>query len=146
MNPINRAVAQLNQPSAAEDLDRWLRGCAIVAGEIDLWDNVSTKVLVAIVHDGSGFNPAAAVAVMDHGHQDEVLQLADELLEEWKLTQGEDVFTGADDGMVWELPIAEAARVLDSYERVLRYIDLGAEMAQQREWQERNTFPEDEVM
>ena len=68
-----------------EELERTLAGVALLGGEgnVDLDD--PDPLFVVIVHDGSGFNPGAAIATDQnryHASIDPVLQVAFEILED----------------------------------------------------------------
>jgi hypothetical protein len=75
--PVREASKQAAGGGGAEELARWLegvvllRGCVSTDGVIELTDSSGrpTKVYVAIVHDGSGFNPGAALAVSESSSQ-----------------------------------------------------------------------------
>lgn len=129
-------------PKGAHELGHWLQAVALIGGEgrIDLGDR--GPVYVAIVHDASGFNPGAAIAVDQnpyHNLSNEVIQTAFEILqgeamkdkehvEEVKAEWGErweEILTEAFDGRVWtfEDP-ADAANLIRGNPRASELVEI----------------------
>lgn len=137
----------------SEDLARYLDGVNLIGGEgsIDLGyiARMSDRgyndetVNVAIVHDGSGYTPSAAIVVLDFGHPDSALQFAYEILEErernlstedgrmaeleseWTEYEGQadEILTESFDGKVWTLSPEEAVNVIRN-SKAAQYIDI----------------------
>lgn len=100
------------------ELEIWLKACVLIGGEGEIDIAMKGPVYIAIVHDGSGFNPAAAIAVDQNQYHDlsndvlekayEVLQdhnmkneaYVKELQDEWG-DRWEEILTEAYDGKVW---------------------------------------------
>ena len=109
-----------------KDLDRWLAGVVILAGEGSIDISSKAKVWIAIVHDGGGFSPGAAIVAADYGSGDEALERAVELLEEKTMEDTEyieelekewreswrEILTERWDGRVWGLSSSDAAKIL----------------------------------
>ncbi len=139
----------------SEELSNWLRGVVLIPdcisdddmssrgnGQIDLRDyrGDSKTVYVAVVHDGSGFNPGAALSV-SQTNGDSALEKAFELLEEFERdsldpetreeyfrTEEEEGFnplTETFDGAVFTMTPQEFKTVVDSEPKlqVLEFID-----------------------
>lgn len=126
----------------AEQAKNYLRGVVILDGEgsIELGDR--DDVWIGIIHDGSGYNPGAAIAINQnryHDHPDIPLQDAHEILTEKLLEDTEhvkelqeewpddwyDVLTEGSDGMVFgPFDPATAADIVRSDKYASKYIDI----------------------
>ena len=123
----------------AEELSQWLRGVVLLKGcvnsdgiiELYGYQGAPTQVYVGIVHDGSGFNPGAALAISESS-ADSALEEAYEILENriredaspedleesWKVQEeeGYDPLTESFDGAAFTLTAQELKQVIDSSE------------------------------
>ena len=123
----------------AEELSQWLRGVVLLKGcvnsdgiiELYGYQGAPTQVYVGIVHDGSGFNPGAAL-VISESSADSALEEAYEILENriredaspedleesWKVQEeeGYDPLTESFDGAAFTLTAQELKQVIDSSE------------------------------
>lgn len=124
-----------------EELERYLQGVAIIGGEGSLRLDSAGPAYVAIIHDGSGFVPGAAIAVDQNPYHDlsnDVLETAHEIMaedakkdekyvaelqEEWG-DRWEDILTDSFGGKVWTLSPAEAAAAIRTYPRAARYVEI----------------------
>jgi hypothetical protein len=120
----------------AEELSRWLEGVVLLKGCVERdWFNLyeyngePTKIYVAIMHDGSGYTPGAALACSERSG-DEALQIADEILEEriredaspedleesWKTEEeeGYNPLTESFDGAVFTMTTLELQEVVQN--------------------------------
>lgn len=124
------------------DLLQYVRGVVIVGGEGDIDLGGKGPVYVAVVHDGGGYVPAAAIAVDQnqyHNLSNDVLETAYEIMteremenvkhvkelqEEWG-DRWDEILTEAFDGKVWvfESPL-EAARALRVDKRAREFITI----------------------
>lgn len=130
------------RPESVQDLESWLRGAVVVAGEgqVNLGDR--GPVYVALVHDGSGFNPRAVVVVDQnpyHDLSDDVLSTAFEIIEdeamknkshvkeiqeEWG-ERWEEILTEGFDGKVWTFHNPyHAAAALKTDPRTMKFIEI----------------------
>jgi len=112
-----------------------------VAGECTLDLSGEEIVNIAVVHEGSGFNPGAAIHVGTLCHVDTVLQEAhdalkdhaienypeyvEELQGEWG-DEWESILTESYDGMAWTLPLRTAAQILCSHDRAAAFVTFDA--------------------
>lgn len=130
----------------AQEFMRYLKAVVIVAGEgsIELGNSYHDTVSVAIVHDGSGYNPGAAIFVDYGGREDAALESAYEILEEremesafedgrmeeleaeWTEYEGQayDILTETFDGRAWTLDAEEAAEIIEKDKYAIQYIDI----------------------
>lgn len=138
-------VRKLGEPRTEEgqELAGWLRSSVVLEGDgtIDLDDD--DPVYVAVIHDGSGFNPAAMIAVGQnryHNLESDLLETAfdmmrerdlknevhvKELQEEWGEERWEEILTEAYDGKVWKIQDPfEAARAILTDKRASQVIDI----------------------
>lgn len=128
----------------SKDVERYLKSVVLVGGEGEIDLGRKSPVYVAIVHDGSGFNPAAAIVVDQSLFQSlshEVFEKAYEILEdrdlkdearvkelqdEWGDRWGE-ILTEAYDGHVWTFrnPVHAASAILTDPEakRLVKIVD-----------------------
>jgi hypothetical protein len=129
------------ESKSREELERYLESVVILGGEGTIQLAAKGPVYVAVVHDGSGFNPGAAIAI-DQNQYDlsaDVLETAHEIMredaeknteyvaelrEEWG-DRWEEILTEAFDGKVWtfEDP-AEAAAAIQTSKRALEYVEI----------------------
>ena len=136
---IAKAVDANSWWGNAEDLFRWLRGVVLLkesvggnysafGGTVDMDEEV---VHVAVVHDGSGYTPGAALH-FSHSHEDEAVQEAFESLENIILGQlsdeerkemwetedkeGYNPVTETFDGRVFTMTPEEFKQVIESVE------------------------------
>jgi hypothetical protein len=104
----------------SRDLESWLKGVVLVGGKGEIDIAMKSPVYVAVVHDGSGFNPAAVIVVdqnMYHDLSSEVLEEAfeilkdrdlqdkvhvQELMDEWG-DRWEEILTEGYDGRTWTI-------------------------------------------
>lgn len=130
------------ESKSREELERYLEGVVIIGGEGTIQLAAKGPVYVAVVHDGSGFNPGAAIAVDQNPYHDlsnDVLETAHEIMaedskknteyvaelqKEWG-DRWEEILTEAFDGKVWtfEDP-AEAAAAIQTSKRALEYVEI----------------------
>ena len=114
-----------------EVFERYLKSCVIVCGEgeIDLTvgEDLEDEVAIAIIHDGSGFNPAAALHVSELGSTQDALEQAfdamrehtlehypehvKELQEEWG-DEWDQILTETFDGLAFTLSPHAAAQAI----------------------------------
>src|SRR5436190_16625652 len=114
-----------------DDLVRHLRAVVLIGGEGYIGTDKEGPVYISIVHDGSGFNPAAAIAVSQNRYHDlsqdtleeafEILEDHDEknvehvreLQEEWG-DRWEEILTEAYEGKTWVFkdPVLAASAIL----------------------------------
>lgn len=128
----------------AVELERYLKSVVLVDGDGEVDLGRKGPVYIAIVHDGSGFSPAAAIAVDQNMYHDlsgdvlerayEILQERDmknetyvkELQEEWG-DRWEEILTEAYDGKVFTLktPVEAASVIFDdpAAKRLLEVMD-----------------------
>ena len=125
-----------------ESFERYLAGCVIVAGDSTLWlDNDDETIAVAIIHDGSGFTPGAAIHISETGCTHDALEQAHdmmrehtletcpdhvkELQEEWG-DEWEEIMTESFDGMVWTLPKFPLAWAICADKYAAAHVDIDA--------------------
>lgn len=140
------ATAKTRKRTARGDLEQFksmLKGVSVVDGEGYL-DPDSETVNVAIVHDGSGFNPAAAVVVDSYESAESCIQQAFETLEMWNFEHyrehydelveehgeeaGSEMFTETYNGNAWDnLPTFEVAEAIASDTFASKRIDIDPE-------------------
>ena len=112
-----------------EQFQRYLGGVVVLCGDSSLEYNLENgrDVAIAIVHDGSGFTPGAAIHVSETDSPHDALEQAHDMLREHTLEhfpehvkelqaewgdEWESILTGTFDGMVWVLdPYAVATAV-----------------------------------
>ena len=129
------------ESESREELERYLQGVVIIGGEGSLRLDQAGPAYVAVIHDGSGFTPGAAIAVDQNPYHDlsnEVLETAHEIMaddakkdekivaelqEEWG-DEWEDILTESFDGKVWTLSPAEAAAAIRTNPRAARYVEI----------------------
>lgn len=124
-----------------EELERYLEGVVILGGEGSLQLDSAGPAYVAVIHDGSGFTPGAAIAVDQnpyHDLSDDVLETAHEIMvedakkdkkivaelrKEWG-DRWEEILTEPFGGKVWTLSPADAAAAIRSNARAARYVEI----------------------
>lgn len=77
-----------------DELVRYLRAVVLVGGEGVIDTGYKGPVYISIVHDGSGFNPAAAIAVDQnpfHNLSNETLEMAYEIMQDLEMKDEEHV-------------------------------------------------------
>lgn len=126
-----------------EYFKQFLSGVVVVTGEGYL-DPDNETVNVAIVHDGSGFNPGAAIVVDSYASGEGCLQEAferlelynyenhrdyyDELVGEYGEERGGEVFTESFDGNAWDnLPSWGVAELINQDKFASKHIDIDPE-------------------
>lgn len=126
----------------AVDLEGWLRSVVLVGGKGEVDIAMKSAVYVAIVHDGSGFNPAAVIVADQNQYHDlssEVLEEAYEILkdrdmkdesrvkelqDEWG-DRWDEILTEAYDGKVWTFQkAAHAASAIMEDKAASRFIKI----------------------
>lgn len=122
----------------SEFLQRYLAGCVVVAGDSTLYLDGEDPVHVAIIHDSSGFTPAAAIHVSDL-HPDDALEQAHDALREHTIEhypchvkelqaewgeRWEEILTEVFDGMTWTLPVHTAASAICADRFAHKYVDI----------------------
>jgi hypothetical protein len=125
-----------------ETFERYLGGCVILAGEGDIdFDSDEDEVAIAIIHDGSGFTPGAAIHVSELGSTQDALEQAfdalrehtlehfpehvAELQEEW----GDDwdqILTESFDGIAFTLSPQDAAKAIINDRFAHQYVTISA--------------------
>lgn len=126
----------------ADDLVRHLQGVVILGGKGSIDVGQKGPVYISIVHDGSGFNPGAAIGVDQNMYHDlgqdtleeafEILKDRDlnneehvrELREEWG-DRWEEILTEAYGGKTWTFKdpkVAAAALKMDK--RAMKYVEI----------------------
>lgn len=140
----NRRADDRWTSTSVEELKRYLDGVVILDGHGTISINGDcprvNRVNVAIIHDGSGFNPGAVIYVGESWeHPDVALQAAHEILfeknledrehiteleEEWG-EQWDEILTEAWDGMVWpNMPAKAVAEIVEADKYASKYIDV----------------------
>lgn len=111
-----------------EAFERYLASCVIVCGEGDIdLEDPEDEVAIAIIHDGSGYTPAAALHVSDLGSTQDALEQAfdamrvhtlehypehvKELQKEWG-DDWEQILTETFDGLAFTLSPQAAAKAI----------------------------------
>lgn len=130
------------RPESVQDLEGWLRGVVIVDGEGQVDLGRPGPVYVALVHDGSGFNPAAAIVVDQNPYHDlsnDVISTAYEIMEERAMKneayvkelqdewgeRWDEILTEGFDGKVWVFQNpAHAAAAIKTDDRAKKFIDI----------------------
>jgi len=107
------------------DLERALKGTAVVAKEIHEPDDLGDVVYIGMVWDDSGFTPASALYVDWTGSKDEAVQNADDVLMEWYMENyrdhieemekeyGEGSWQEGWNGAAWEMTFREFLEAAD---------------------------------
>jgi len=138
--------AEMGPSDHLSDFKSYLNGTVIVAGEgdITLYDNsLADPVNIAIVHDGSGYTPAAAICVSQWDSEESCLQAAyeilemfhyehysdhyDELVKEYGQEKVDDygMFTETFDGKAWTgLNAKGVAEAVEADKYASKYIDI----------------------
>jgi hypothetical protein len=127
-----------------ESFKQYIAGCVVVAGDSTLWlDNDEEFVHVAVIHDGSGFTPAAAIHIVEsYSHPDSAAEEAfdamrehtlkhcpehvKELQKEWG-DEWEAILTESFDGFTWTLPKFPLAWAICADKYVARHVDIDNE-------------------
>jgi len=89
----------------------------MAAGSEETLDPNGGPVHVALIHDGSGFQPAAAVSLTQRLSEDDALDHAEELLQQWKANHGEDDDPSGWSGMTWTVDWDEAEEAIAALEK-----------------------------
>lgn len=122
-------------------LNRYLDGVVIVDGEGTIDLNDTDPVFVGIVHDGSGFTPAAAIFVdqnRHHASHDSAIQGAFEIMEAKALEDEEivaehqeewgdrwqEILTESFDGKAFQVTPEDAVRLIDRDGKAAEFIDI----------------------
>jgi hypothetical protein len=133
--------------SDPEQFERYLAAVVMLDGEgsITLSPDKDPPVRIAIIHDGSGYSPGAAICVSDWEGEDAVLEAAHEILtehemkdtahvkelqEEWG-EEWHEILTESFDGMVFTLPASEAARIIEKDRFAKEYITIDRELPEE---------------
>lgn len=113
-------------------LSEWFAGTIIVTGEVHVHKGDS-PVTFAIYHDGSGFQPAAAIYAENGISRDQALDAAFQLLEKWKterqpsylserLIDEEPRETDHWDGRSWKIDIRTSLNIIRRNKKALKYV------------------------
>jgi hypothetical protein len=111
-----------------EVFERYLKGCVILAGEGDIdFESEEDEVAIAVIHDGGGFTPGAAIHVSELGSTQDALEQAfdalrehtiehypdhvKDLQEEWG-DEWDQILVESFDGTAFTLSPQDAARVI----------------------------------
>lgn len=127
-----------------EVFERYLSRCSLVCGEgeIDLTEeDIEDEVMIAIVHDGSGFTPAAAIHVSELGSTHDALEHAFDALrehtiehfpehvkslqEEWG-DEWDQILVGSFDGIAFTLSPHAAAKAIINDRFAPRHVTVSA--------------------
>jgi len=120
----------------------YLKSVVVIGGEgsIDL-NNNKTLVQIAVVHDGSGYTPGAAIAVDQNRYHDlenDLLETCFEILKEEAMKDAayikelqkdygdrwEEVLTETYDGKVWNLSVSDAVEAIKTNKYASKYIEI----------------------
>jgi hypothetical protein len=128
-----------------EQFERYLSAVVMLDGEgsITLYPDKDPTVNVAIIHDGSGYTPGAAICVDDNPHA--ALEKAYEILQEKAMEdtehvkdlqkEGDDewdeILTETFDGMVFTLPASIAADLISKDRFAKAYITIDHEESEE---------------
>lgn len=129
-----------------ESFQRYIAGCVVVVGDSTLWlnddDGDEPVCYIAVIHDGSGVHPRAAIHISEIGSTHDALEQAfdalrehtiehypeyvKELRDEWGEDEWEQILTGSFDGMTWTLPKFPAAWAIYADMYAARHVDIDA--------------------
>jgi hypothetical protein len=144
-SPARKIPSKLREAEAIgrkDGLIDYLKSVVVIGGEgsIDLNDN-KTLVQIAVVHDGSGYTPGAAIAVDQNRYHDlenDLLETCFEILKEEAMKDAayikelqkdygdrwEEVLTETYDGKVWNLSVSDAVEAIKTNKYASKYIEI----------------------
>ena len=126
-----------------ESFKQYIAGCVVVAGDATLQlDSDDGFVHVAVIHDGSGFTPAAAIHIVEsYSHPDSAAEEAFDAMREHTLKhcpehvkelqaewgdEWEEILTGAFSGFTWTLPVFPLAWAICADKYAARHVGIDA--------------------
>jgi len=131
-----------HKSSDPEQFERYLAGVVVLDGDGTLYLDKDPQIHIAIVHDGTGYNPGAAIYVAEeHESADGALEKAWEILEykamedtkyvkelqaEWG-DEWNEILTETFDGMVFTIPASVAAKIISEDQSASKYITIEKE-------------------
>jgi hypothetical protein len=129
---VNAGKKEAQRDKTAEDFEEYLNGCVILDGEGTIDKNSTEPIAVGIIHDGSGFNPGAAIfADYSNKSEDVAVQAADDILLEYKLKNesehmDDDLETEQEkwSSMAWTLPSNIVADIISKDEQASLHISI----------------------
>ena len=124
-----------------EQFARYLAGVVVLCGDSSMEYNLENghDVAIAIIHDGSGFTPGAAIHVSETDNPHDALEQAHDMLREHTLEhfpehvaelqaewgdEWESILTETFDGMVWVLNPYAAALAVKADRFALAHVSL----------------------
>lgn len=113
----------------------WMSGTIVVTGEVHIRSRSDEKVTIAICHDGTGFQPAAAIYAEQGVTRDQAVEAAQELLRRWftekqplylseRFIEEEEEEEQHWDCRSWVMDKKVVARIIKRNKRALKYVDI----------------------